>query len=179
MPFDELLQKMRFEKEKALAQGGPEKIQKQHNKGRMTARERVGRLLDKGSFLELGALCTSDIPGMEGKTPADGLVVGHGSINGRRVGIFANDFTVLAGSSASINNKKMAIFKSQLYEYGYPMIWLGEAGGQRIPDLQDSGRMLFYGVGSDAARVSYSHFREVPYVMAAMGDCHGVPDWQA
>lgn len=179
MPFEDLIETLRLEKEKALAQGGPEKIQKQHNKGRLTARERIGCLLDDGSFLELGALCTSDIPGMTEKTPADGLILGYGAINGRRVGVFANDFTVLAGSSASINNKKMGIFKQQLYQYGIPMIWLGEAGGQRIPDLQDSGRMLFYGVGSDVARIGYSHFRQVPSVMAAMGDCHGVPDWQA
>ena len=179
MAFDEIIRTMQNEHEKARAQGGAAKIQKQHDKGRQTARERVAQLLDEGSFMELGALCTSDVPGMEDKTPADGLIIGFGSIGGRRVGVFANDFTVLAGSSATINNKKMGIFKSQLYEYGYPMIWLGEAGGQRIPDLQDSGRMLFHGVGSDAARFGYSHFRQVPYVMAAMGDCHGVPDWQS
>jgi len=179
MPFEDVIQKMQREKEKAQAQGGPDKMKKQHDKGRLTARERIGRLLDENSFLELGALCVSDIPGMEEKTPADGLILGFGTINGRRVGVFANDFTVLAGSSAMINNKKMGIFKNQLYRYGIPMIWLGEAGGQRIPDLQDSGRMLYHGVGSDAARAGYSHFRQVPYVMAAMGDCHGVPDWQA
>ncbi len=179
MPFDELLKDLQIRREKALAQGGADKIKKQHDKGRLTARERIARLLDENSFMELGALCASDIPGMEDKTPADGLVLGYGLVEGRRVGIFANDFTVLAGSSATINNKKMGIFKNQLYAYGFPMIWLGEAGGQRIPDLQDSGRMLFHGVGSDAARAGYSHFRQVPYVMAAMGDCHGVPDWQA
>ena len=179
MPFEELLQKMKEEKEKALAQGGPDKIKKQHDKGRLTARERIEKLLDEGSFMELGALCTSDIPGMEDKTPSDGLILGFGKIGGRQIGVIANDFTVLAGSSAMINNKKMGIFKNQLYDYGIPIIWLGEAGGQRIPDLQDSGRMLFYGVGSDAARFGYSHLREVPYVMAAMGDFHGVPDWQA
>ncbi|MDD4241595.1 MAG: carboxyl transferase domain-containing protein [Smithellaceae bacterium] len=179
MPFEELIEALQREKEKARAQGGQDKIEKQHEKGRLTARERIERLLDDGSFLELGALCASDIPGMAEKTPADGLVLGYGKINGRRVGVFANDFTVLAGSSATINNKKMGIFKQQLYAYGFPLIWLGEAGGQRIPDLQDAGRMLFHGVGSDAARPGYSHFRQVPYVMAAMGDCHGVPDWQA
>ena len=179
MPFEELIQELELKKKKARAQGGTAKINKQHEKGRLTARERIDTLLDKGSFIELGSLCTSDIPGMEEKTPADGLVVGYGCIDGRRVGILANDFTVLAGSSAMINNKKMGIFKNQLYEYGIPMIWLGEAGGQRIPDIQDSGRMLFHGVGSDMAKFGYSHFRQIPYVMAAMGDCHGVPDWQA
>jgi len=179
MPFEELIQELELKKKKARAQGGTAKINKQHEKGRLTARERIDTLLDKGSFIELGSLCTSDIPGMEEKTPADGLVVGYGCIDGRRVGILANDFTVLAGSSAMINNKKMGIFKRQLYEYGIPMIWLGEAGGQRIPDLQDSGRMLYHGVGDDMARFGYSHMRQVPYVMAAMGDCHGVPDWQA
>ena len=179
MALDECIREMEQRKQKARAQGGPGKIGKQHEKGRLTARERVGALLDEGSFLELGALCTSDTPGMEDKTPADGLILGYGTVDGRRVGVFANDFTVLAGSSAMISNKKMGIFKRQLYDYGIPMVWMGEAGGQRIPDLQDSGRMLCRGVGDDAARFGYSHFRQVPYVMAAMGDCHGVPDWQA
>ena len=179
MSFDELMKQMKMNKEKARAQGGADKIKKQHDKGRLTARERIENLLDKGSFLELGVLCTSDIPGMEDKTPADGLIVGYGTISGRRVGLIANDFTVLAGSSAKISNKKMRIFKNQLCELGIPIIWLGEAGGQRMPDIQDSGRMLSNGVGMDSNRLGYSHFRQVPYVMAAMGDCHGMPDWQA
>ncbi len=179
MPFEELIKELAQKKEKALSQGGKEKIAKQHSKGRLTARERIEKLIDEGSFIEFGALCTSDVDGMEDKTPADGLILGYGSVNNRRVGIFANDFTVLAGSSAKISNKKMGIFKNQLNEYGIPMIWLGEAGGQRIPDLQNSGRMLLSGVGSKEKKFGYSHLRQVPYVMAAMGDCHGVPDWQA
>ncbi|MBP7341974.1 MAG: methylmalonyl-CoA carboxyltransferase, partial [Syntrophaceae bacterium] len=127
MPFEELIEALQREKEKARAQGGQDKIEKQHEKGRLTARERIERLLDDGSFLELGALCASDIPGMAEKTPADGLVLGYGKINGRRVGVFANDFTVLAGSSATINNKKTGISKQQLYAYGFPLIWLGAA----------------------------------------------------
>ena len=67
MAFEELIQDMELRKERARAQGGPEKIRKQHDKGKLTARERVGTLLDEGSFFELGALCASDIPGMEGK----------------------------------------------------------------------------------------------------------------
>ena len=76
MAFEELIQELHRQKEKARAQGGPAKIAKQHEKGRLTARERIEALLDRGSFLELGALCTSDIPGMEDKTPADGLILG-------------------------------------------------------------------------------------------------------
>lgn len=179
MAFEKMIQEMCLKKEKACAQGGKEKIKKQHDKGRLAARERIDHLLDQGSFFELGALCASDVPGMEEKTPADGLIIGYGCINGRRIGIFANDFTVLSGSSARISSKKLDILKSQLYDYGIPIIWLGESGGQRIPDIQDSGRMLFYGVGSYNSRFRYSHLRQVPFVMAAMGDCHGVPDWQA
>ena len=179
MSFEEVMKELRFKKEKALAQGPHKEIKKQHDKGRLTARERIERLVDLESFMELGALCTSDIPGMEEKTPADGLIIGYGLIDGRRVGVFANDVTVLAGSSAKISNKKMCIFKNDLNKYGIPMIYLGESGGQRIPDAQDSGRMLSSGVGSDDKRLVYSHGRQVPYVMAAMGDCYGNADWQA
>ncbi|MBN1101794.1 MAG: carboxyl transferase, partial [Deltaproteobacteria bacterium] len=106
MKFQEVLEEFAQKKEKALGQGGPEKIKKQHDRGALTARERVAKILDEDSFMEWGLFATSDRPGMEDKTPADGVVLGYGTINNRRVGVVANDFTVLASTNARINLKK-------------------------------------------------------------------------
>ena len=77
--LDELFEKRR----KVLEMGGPEKVAKHHKKGRLTARERIDRLLDQGSFMETGMFNHSDVPGMEEKTPADSKVGGFGKIDGR------------------------------------------------------------------------------------------------
>ena len=96
--------------------GGPEKIKRQHEKGWLTARERIDRLLDPGSFMEMGLFAHSDYPGMEDKTPADSLICGYGLIKGRRVAVIANDFTVLASTNSKVNLKKLVTFKKQVKE---------------------------------------------------------------
>jgi len=179
MAFEKIFEELEIRKKKTLAQGGPQKIQRQHDRGRLTARERIDKLLDPGTFMELGAFCTSDMPGMEDKTPADSLICGYGYLDGRRVAVIVNDFTVLASTNAWTNLKKMLLFKAQVREYGIPMIWLGEAGGARMPDVQGAERIMGSGAGSDMHWAEYTNFRECPFVMAAMGDCHGVADFQA
>jgi len=78
MPFDKLLAMLSRRKTEALKQGGEEKVLIQHRKGRLTARERIDSLLDRDSFFEFGMLACSDMPGMQEKTPADGLITGYG-----------------------------------------------------------------------------------------------------
>jgi methylmalonyl-CoA decarboxylase subunit alpha len=86
--------------------GGNEKIKKQHDKGKFTARERIDRLLDPGSFLEIGMFNHSDVPGMEEKTPADSKIAGYGKVDGRQVAIVSNDFTVLTATSSRVAGRK-------------------------------------------------------------------------
>ncbi|MEA3471369.1 MAG: carboxyl transferase domain-containing protein, partial [Thermodesulfobacteriota bacterium] len=86
-------------KEKALRMGGEKQVKRQHEAGKLTARERTESLLDSGSFIELGILACSDMAGMEDSTPADGIITGYGHINGRQIGIIASDFTVLASTN--------------------------------------------------------------------------------
>jgi acetyl-CoA carboxylase carboxyltransferase component len=180
MAFEELLDQLALKKQKALAQGGLEKVRRQHQRGWLTARERIVKLLDPNSFMEWGLLATSDVPGMEEKTPADGIMLGYGTINNRCVGVVANDFTVLASTNARINLKKSLQFKAQINKNLVPLIWLGEAGGARMPDCQGSrGICSLGGGGTDTLRVEYSHIRNQPFVMAAMGECYGIPDFQA
>ena len=144
MAFEKILQELRDRKHKALQQGGREKVKQQHEKGRLTARERIDALLDPDSFIELGLLAGSDIPKMAGRTPADGWIMGYGLINGSHVGIIANDFTVLGASNARVNTKKAAHMRNHVTEKGIPLIWLGEASGGRLPDVEGSKGILQY-----------------------------------
>jgi len=180
MSFEELLQQLEIKKKKALGQGGPKKIQRQHDLGRLTARERIDKLVDSDSFLELGLLAHSDWPGMAEKTPTDGLIMGFGTINGRRVAVSANDFTVMASTNAKINLRKLLQFKTQVNKLKIPYVHLGEAGGARMPDCQGSDKIFeLGGGGTDTLGPEYAHFREHPYIFAAMGECYGVADFQA
>jgi len=181
MDLEKLLQQLRSKRRRALQMGGPDKVHKQHLKGRLTARERIDKLLDKGSFFEMGLLAHSAVPDMAEKTPADGVICGYGRINGRRVAVIANDFTVLASTNAETNLKKTLQFKTQVKEkMQVPLIWLGESGGARMPDCQGSkGFCTLSGEGVDTLAPAYTHLREHPFIFAAMGECYGVPDFQA
>ncbi|HTL11884.1 MAG TPA: carboxyl transferase domain-containing protein, partial [Bdellovibrionota bacterium] len=91
--------------------GGTEAIDKQHESGKLTARERIDLLFDAGSFVEYGILAThhSPLPDMQGKvTPADGVITGVGRVDGRHVAVAAYDFTVMAGSMGEIGERKVA-----------------------------------------------------------------------
>ncbi len=180
MGFDELIGDLQRKKERALQMGGPEKIKAQHAKGRLTARERIDRLLDRGSFIELGMLACSDVPGMEDKTPADALIIGYGTIAGQRVAVTASDFTVLAATLARVHGKKMHDFKEQINKYSLPHIFLGDGGGGRVPDGQGSiGMTNSAMMGSSSIFHMYTNLRLAPLITAVMGNCFGVPMWQA
>lgn len=181
MFFEDLLEELKNKRKRFLQMGGPEKVKKRHEKGWFTARERIERLLDTGSFMEVGLFAHSDFPGMEEKTPADGLICGYGQINGRRVAVIANDFTVLASTNAKVNLKKLLLFKIQVKEkMKVPLIFLGEAGGARMPDCQGAKEICdLTGFLPDGLRPEYTHFRAQPFIFAAFGKCYGVADFQA
>jgi acetyl-CoA carboxylase carboxyltransferase component len=179
MAFEKMLEEYEMRKKKTLLQGGEARIKRQHDRGWLTARERIAKLLDPDTFMEFGAFCTSDMPGMEERTPADSLICGYGSIDGRKIAVIANDFTVLASTNAPVNLKKMLLFKKQVREYGIPLIWLGEAGGARMPDVQGAERIMSSGAGSDHHWAEYTNFRESPFILASMGECYGVADFEA
>jgi acetyl-CoA carboxylase carboxyltransferase component len=180
MALRQSVNNLRAKKRRALLGGGTEKTIKQHEKGKLTARERLTRLLDEDSFIELGLLACSDVPGMEDQTPADGWITGYGRLDGRQVCTVANDFTVLGASNARINTKKAAFMRSQSEEKGIPLIWLGEAGGGRLPDIEGArGICSLAGQGGRSVFPQYTHNRRSPWITAAMGGCYGVPTWQA
>jgi len=181
MSFEDILKDLEDRKKRALLMGGEDKIKRHHDRGWLTARERIDRLLDKETFMEMGLLAHSDMPGMAEKTPADGLIMGYGKINGRRIAVIANDFTVLASTNARVNLKKMLQFKEQVkYKVHVPLIWLGEAGGARMPDCQGAKEVCSLGGGGmETLKPEYTNFREQPFIFAAFGECYGVADFQA
>ena len=180
MPFEKEMEELKRRREKALAMGGPEKIKRQHDKGKGTARERIASLLDAGTFFEMGMFNTSDLPGMEEKTPADSKIAGFGKIDGRTVAIVANDFTVLAATSSRVAGKKEGETKLQAVRRGFPVIYLGEAGGARMPDIMGAkGLASIGGGGFDTFLQLMSRVRKTPMVTAIMGECYGMPTWMA
>jgi acetyl-CoA carboxylase carboxyltransferase component len=180
MPFEKELEILEQRKTRAMAMGGQEKIERHHARGRYTARERIDRILDPGSFLEVGMFNHSDIPGMEEKTPADSKVGGYGTIDGRRVILLANDFTVLAATSSRVAGRKEGDLKGAALRYGFPIVYLGEAGGARMPDIMGArGLASFGGGGFDTYLHLMSRVRKTPMVTAILGECYGMPTWMA
>ena len=124
---------------KNLAMGGEAKIAKQHERGKLTVRERLDLLFDKGSFVELGLLAHQQpVRGGESDpdgTPADGVVTGHGLVDGRQVWVIAYDFTVMAGSMGAVGEQfKAARVRELALRYRKPLVWLLDSAGARIQE---------------------------------------------
>ncbi len=117
--------------------GGEEKILAQHEKGKLTARERIDLLLDEGSFTEIDALVTHhyyEFDTQNKKFFGDGVITGYGTINGRKVFLFAYDFTVLGGTLSEMGAKKITKVMDHAIRVGCPIIGLADSGGARIQE---------------------------------------------
>lgn len=166
-----LQQKVDNIKKEALLGGGAERLAKQHEKGKLTARERIELLLDEGSFREYDAFvkhrCTDF--GMEKQTFAgDGVVTGHGTIYGRLVFVFSQDFSVFGGSLSETHAQKICKIMDKALQVGAPVIGINDSGGARIQE----------GVGSLAgyAEVFQRNVNAsgvVPQISLIMGPCAG------
>ncbi len=118
--------------------GGQDRISKQHEKGKLTARERINLLLDEGSFVEVDALTTHHYHEYEmqkKKFFGDGIIGGYGMINGRQVYVFAYDFTVLGGTLSKMGAKKITKLMDHAVRNGCPIIGIMDSGGARIQDV--------------------------------------------
>lgn len=151
--------------------GGQERIDKQHAKGKLTARERVHFLLDDGSFEEMGALVTHRTKdfGMEKQIfYGDGVVTGYGTINGRQVCVFAQDFTVFGGALSETHAEKICKIMDMAMNIGVPIIGLNDSGGARI---QEGVRSL--GGYADIFHRNVMASGVIPQISAIMGPCAG------
>jgi len=153
------------------AGGGEDKIDRQHEQGKLTARERIEQLLDEGSFEETDALVEHDCTdfGMEDRRiPGDGVVAGHGRVNGRPVFVFAQDFTVFGGSLSLANAAKICKIMDLAMKVGAPVVGLNDSGGARIQE----GVASLAGYADIFLRNTLAS-GVIPQISAIMGPCAG------
>ncbi len=169
--IEEKLQRLRDFKAKALQGGGPERIERQHKAGKLTARERLDLLLDKGSFRELDMFVTHRETrfGMDKrKYLGDGVVTGWGTIDGRLVFVYAQDFTVMGGSLGEAHARKITKVLDLALQNGAPVIGINDSGGARIQEGVDA----LGGYGEIFYRNTIAS-GVIPQIAAIMGPCAG------
>ena len=157
-------------REEARAGGGEERIARQHEQDKLTARERLALLIDEGTFVELGIHGRPHFSqrAMEGKeAPADGVITGYGKIDGRPVAVAAYDFTVMAGSMGMTGELKVPRLRELALGKRIPMVWLLDSAGARI---QEAAGSLFAGSGH-LFREEVIASGVIPQVAALMGPC--------
>ncbi len=155
----------------ALLGGGENRIESQHKKGKLTARERIELLLDKNSFQELGKLVThraTDFGIDKENYLGDGVVTGYGKINGRLVYVFSQDFTVFGGSLSETHAEKICKIMDLSAQVGAPLIGLNDSGGARIQE-----GVVSLGGYADIFHRNVQFSGVVPQISAIMGPCAG------
>src|SRR5437867_1175612 len=171
---EDLEAKLRGVEERVLA-GDARAIERQHSEGKLTARERIARLLDEGSFVEefmLAETQVTDFGMAERRQPTDGVVTGAGTVNGRPVYVFAQDRTVLQGAVGQAHAEKIAYAIETAQKIGVPVVGLYDSVGARIQEGLDVTKAIgkiFY-ANSVASGV-------VPQISAIMGPCIGVASY--
>lgn len=167
----EIIRQLEEKRDRARMGGGQRRIDTQHAKGKLTARERIDMLLDKDSFEEWDMFmehrCTDF--GMEKHSiPGDGVVTGYGTINGRLIFVFSQDFTVLGGSLSASHAKKICKIMDQAIKVGAPVIGLNDSGGARIQEGVDS--LAAY---AEVFQRNVMASGVIPQISMIMGPCAG------
>ncbi|MBA2343344.1 MAG: acyl-CoA carboxylase subunit beta [Thermoleophilaceae bacterium] len=165
-----LVEDLHARREKARLGGGEEKIERQHSQEKLTARERLGLLIDEASFTELGIHARPHFSqqALAGKdAPADGVITGYGRIEGRLVAVCAYDFTVMAGSMGMTGELKVTRLRELALQKRIPFIWLLDSAGARI---QEAAGSLFAGSGF-LFREEVVMSGVIPQIAALMGPC--------
>jgi methylmalonyl-CoA decarboxylase alpha subunit len=167
----ERIEDLKKRQEKVKQGGGQKRIEKQHASGKLTARERLDKLFDPGTFVELDQFvahrCTNF--GMEKEeAPGEGVVTGHGRVEGRLVYAFAQDFTVIGGSLGEMHASKIVKIQKLALKMGAPLIGINDSGGARIQEAVDA--LSGYG------RIFYQNTKAsgvIPQISVIMGPCAG------
>ena len=169
--YKQRIEHLRHVKQTSILGGGQDKLDKLHEQGKLTARERIDYLLDEGSFME-----HNPIIGHREGMPADGLIAGHGKIHGRPVCVYSQDPTVKGGSIGPMHGFKMYRTVEWALEMGVPFIGLHESPGARIPDatsknvfgeaMEKNGGSIFY-PNTQASGI-------IPQISAILGSCAGI-----
>jgi acetyl-CoA/propionyl-CoA carboxylase carboxyl transferase subunit len=169
--MDDSIDELRERREQARKGGGEDRIEKQHAKGKLTARERIEYFLDDDTFTEFDQFRTHRCHNFdmdEQKVPGDGVVTGYGEVGGRTVFVFAHDFTVFGGSLGEVFAQKVTKVMDRAVETGAPIIGLNDSAGARIQEGIDSlaGYAEIFHRNQQASGV-------VPQISAIMGPCAG------
>jgi acetyl-CoA carboxylase carboxyltransferase component len=165
------LTELRALKEATMLGGGKKRIEAQHKKGKLTARERLDLLLDPGTFNELDMFVThrsTDFGLDEQRIPGDGVVTGYGQIDGRLVYVFSQDFTVFGGSLSEAHSEKICKIMDHAMKNGAPVIGLNDSGGARIQE-----GVVSLGAYADIFLRNTLASGVVPQISAIMGPCAG------
>ena len=167
----DILQQLEDRRAAARQGGGAHRIEAQHAKGKLSARERVELLLDEGSFEEYDMFVThrcTDFDMQQNKPAGDGVVVGWGTVNGRQVYVFSQDFTVLGGSVSATHAMKICKIMDMAMQNGAPVIGINDSGGARIQEGVDS--LAGYG---EVFQRNIMASGVVPQISLIMGPCAG------
>ncbi|MEM4565247.1 MAG: carboxyl transferase domain-containing protein, partial [Archaeoglobaceae archaeon] len=167
----ETLKELYAKRDKILKMGGDERIQKQHEQGKLTARERIELLLDPGSFVEINQFVekrNTDFGLDKMDLPADGVITGYGTVDGRPVAVFAQDFTVMGGSLGEMHGFKIAYLLDFAMKVGIPVVGLNDSGGARIQEGVDALK----GYGDIFYRNTLAS-GVIPQISVILGPCAG------
>ena len=166
-----IIGELELRREQARLGGGQRRIDGQHAKGKLTARERIDLLLDEGSFEEYDMFVThrcNDFGMEETKIPGDGVVTGWGTVNGRMIYVFSQDFTVFGGSLSETHAKKICKVMEMAMKNGAPIIGINDSGGARIQEGVAS-----LGGYADVFQMNTLASGVVPQISMVMGPCAG------
>ena len=169
--MQDILEQLEAKRELARMGGGVKRIEAQHKKGKLTARERLELLLDEGTFEEWDMFMEHrcvDFGMQEQKIPGDGVVTGYGMINGRLVFVFSQDFTVFGGALSEAHAEKICKVMDQAMKVGAPVIGLNDSGGARIQEGVAS-----LGGYADVFQRNVMASGVVPQISLIMGPCAG------
>src|SRR3954451_6825007 len=169
--MQEILRRLEEKRAAARAGGGQRRIQAQHDKGRLTARERIELLVDPGSFEEWDMFVehrSNDFGMHDQKIPGDGVVTGHGTVNGRLIFVFSQDFPVFGGSLSEAHAEKICKVMDQAMKVGAPVIGINDSGGARIQEGVAS-----LGGYAEVFQRNVMASGGIPQISLVMGPCAG------
>lgn len=169
--MQDIIEQLAAKRAQALAGGGERRVNSQHGKGKLTARERIELLLDEGSFEEWDMFVEhrcNDFGMQDQRIPGDGVVTGYGTINGRLVFVFSQDFTVFGGSLSEAHAEKICKIMDMAMKVGAPVIGLNDSGGARIQEGVAS-----LGGYAEVFQRNVSASGVVPQISMIMGPCAG------
>src|SRR5919198_3063923 len=169
--YEEKLAQLNELREAAIHSASEQAVEKQHAKGKLTARERIEKLLDPGSFQELDTFVrhrTYDFEMQKNRPWGDAVVTGHGTIDGRRVCVFSQDFTVFGGSLGEVMAEKMCKIMDLAAKIGCPVIGINDSGGARIQE-----GVVSLGAYGDVFVRNVQCSGVIPQISVIMGPCAG------